>query len=127
MSISVNLVEILANIRHQIIAILPKEWVDIVDLTNVMLGSQLNPMVLLPVATGIASGGKIEQLIDVAASIVLVDLSLRIIDDCADRDNDNALYHTVGFSSSSTDKRTKLAEDSRRFEVSGILPLFSFS
>ncbi|MCA6598200.1 MAG: polyprenyl synthetase family protein [Pseudanabaena sp. M046S1SP1A06QC] len=88
--------QILSDIRMSAIAIAQREWLELGALVSNTLPNPLNPMILLPVATGTAVGGKSIALIDVAAIILLADLSLRIIDDCADRDNHHALYTSIG-------------------------------
>jgi geranylgeranyl diphosphate synthase type I len=56
----------------------------------------LDPVALLPVATGVACGGSAPDLVPTAAALVLFGTALRILDDLADRDNPAALYHRVG-------------------------------
>ncbi|WP_392532147.1 polyprenyl synthetase family protein [Nostoc sp. C117] len=93
---AINYKKILADIRSRAIAIAQGEWLELGALVNNILPSPLNPMILLTVATGTAVGSNSSALIDIAAIIVLADMSLRIIDDCADQDNPYALYKSIG-------------------------------
>lgn len=93
---SANLAETVARIRQQAVLMAGKHWSGLGNIIDSTLPDPLNPFILLPVATGIAVGGQIENLIPVASIIVLIDMALRIIDDCADEDSPYALYQTMG-------------------------------
>jgi len=93
---TLNLPAVLAAIRREALAIAAGGWATLGELVDTLLPDPLDPMALLPIATGLAGGGALETLIPVAAAIVLVDAALRIADDCADRDDPNALYQAIG-------------------------------
>ncbi|MEO1352867.1 MAG: polyprenyl synthetase family protein, partial [Cyanobacteria bacterium J06635_15] len=94
--LSLDLVEILVNIRNQILTITEEEWPELGNLIDSVLPNPLNPMALLPIATGRAVGGNVRDLIPIASAVILFDLSLRIVDDCADQDDSGAIYHAIG-------------------------------
>ncbi|MEP0857170.1 polyprenyl synthetase family protein [Trichocoleus sp. DQ-U1] len=94
--LSVNLIDTLVRIRNQAVAMSKGSWSELETLIDSILPDPLNPIALLPIATGKAVGGKLDELIHVAAAVVLIDGSLRIIDDCADKDNPDALYESIG-------------------------------
>ncbi len=94
---SLNLENTLDEIRSLAIAMAMEEWVELGSLMDEILPKPLNPFFLLSVATGKACEGSTKRLIQISAIIVLIDISLRIIDDCADRDNPNSLDRSIGF------------------------------
>ena len=94
---SLNLDNTLVEIRSLAIAMAKQEWVELGSLMEEILPNPLNPFFLLSVATGKACEGSIKRLIQVSAILVLIDISLRVIDDCADRDNPNSLDRSIGF------------------------------
>lgn len=94
--LSVDLIDTLVRIRKQTVAMAEGSWSELGTLIDSILPDPLNPIALLPIATGKAVDGKLDELINVAAAVVLIDGSLRIIDDCADKDNPDALYESIG-------------------------------
>lgn len=94
--LSLDPVDVLARIRGRAVAIGRRAWPQLGTLLHSILPEPLDPMALLPVATGRAAGGEIGALVPVAAIVLLVDASLRIVDDCADRDDPDALYLSTG-------------------------------
>ncbi|WP_204102736.1 MULTISPECIES: polyprenyl synthetase family protein [Spirulina sp. CCY15215] len=93
---SLNLDDALVQIRNLAIAIVKQEWLELGALIDRILPAPLNPFFLLSIATGKGCQGKSDRLIHTAALVVLLDLSLRIIDDCADGDNPNSLDQSIG-------------------------------
>ena len=96
MSTAWDVREILATIRTRCIALAEQEWADLGAIVDSILPDPLDPVILLPIATGRAAGADVEDLEQVAAAILLVSLALRIADDCADRDNPVALDQEIG-------------------------------
>lgn len=94
--LSIDLKEVLADTRMQAVAAAEGGWPELGRLMDSILPDPLNSFALLPVATGRAVGGKISKLTHIAAVVTLIDVSLRIVDDCADQDRTNALYLSVG-------------------------------
>ncbi len=94
---SLNLDNTLVEIRSLAISMAIQEWEELGSLMDEILPNPLNPFFLLPVATGKACEGSIKRLIQISAILVLIDLSLRVIDDCADRDNPHSLDRSIGF------------------------------
>jgi geranylgeranyl pyrophosphate synthase len=94
--ISIDLVDTLAHIRHRAVVMAEAGWPELGKMVNSILPDPLNPMALLPIATGIAAGGETGRLIPAAAVLTLIDLSLRTVDDCIDRDDQDALYRSIG-------------------------------
>ena len=94
--ISIDLVDTLANIRNRAVVMAEVGWSELGTIVSSILPDPLNPMALLPIATGIAAGGDIKGLIPAAAAITLIDSSLRTVDDCMDRDDQDALYKSIG-------------------------------
>jgi geranylgeranyl pyrophosphate synthase len=94
--LSIDLKKILSQIREQTFYIIKEGWPEMSELMNVMLPDPLDPMALLPIAVSVAVGADAEELIPISASVLLFDLSLRIIDDCADLDNPKALHLAIG-------------------------------
>ncbi|MBN2147580.1 MAG: polyprenyl synthetase family protein [Anaerolineales bacterium] len=88
---------ILAHIRLCCLALCQQEWLALAEIADALLPDPLDPIALIPIATGCASGSPpIDDLEQAAAALLLVSLSLRIADDCADQDNPNALYQEIG-------------------------------
>ncbi len=92
----IDLVATLAAIRQCAVKLAAERWPELGTLLERCLPAPLNPMTLLPIATGLACAGTLEPLIDGAAALVLTDLALRIVDDCADADDPRALYLALG-------------------------------
>ena len=89
--------EILESIRKRVIELVEIE--DNAQLSVIVDKNLPNPlpsMVLLPFASGKALGVKTSELTETAAYIILFDMALRIVDDCADQDNPYALYKAIG-------------------------------
>ena len=86
----------LASIRSRVVMLAKGGWPALGSLVDSILPMPLDPMALLPIATCRAAGGAISESINVAVAVVLVDISLRIIDDCADMDDPEALYRSIG-------------------------------
>ncbi|HLZ30191.1 MAG TPA: polyprenyl synthetase family protein [Chloroflexota bacterium] len=91
-----DLQEVLCSIRLRAVAGAGADWTELGSLVDRILPQPLNPMALLPIATGRACGGDIGDLIPVAAATLMVDSALRILDDCADDDNPRALHLSIG-------------------------------
>lgn len=89
--------DVLARIRERAVEMTAaSDWPGAGDLTGAVLPDPLAPMALLPVATGVAAGAEIADLLDVAAAVCLFDVALRIVDDCADGDNPVGLHVGIG-------------------------------
>src|SRR5512144_1696098 len=93
---SFDLQATLADVRARVLSLGREAWPELGATVDAALPDPLDPWVLLPIATGVAAGARMEDLERAAAAISLVELSLRIVDDCADRDNPDALACTVG-------------------------------
>lgn len=91
-----QLSQLLSEIRKQAVEIASQRWPELGIWLSAVLPNPLGVMALLPVVTGVGTGGQLERIIKIAAAIVLIDLSLRIVDDCNDQDNPNALYISLG-------------------------------
>lgn len=87
---------VLAAIRERAVAVAAGGWPELGGLVDRVLPRPLDPMALLPVATGRAFRGREEPLVRAAAAVVLSDVALRIVDDCADRDDPGALDRVLG-------------------------------
>ncbi|BDM83655.1 polyprenyl synthetase family protein [Acaryochloris marina] len=88
--------QLLSEIRGKAVEIASHRWPELGSWLSIVLPNPLGVMALIPVGTGIGTGAQLEKIIRIAAAIVLVDLSLRIVDDCTDQDNPNALYIALG-------------------------------
>jgi geranylgeranyl pyrophosphate synthase len=88
--------DLLAAIRRQAVTLAAAAWPDLGALVDASLSEPLAPFALLPVCTALACGGKAETVTPVAAAVVVAALALRIVDDCTDGDNPNALYLEIG-------------------------------
>lgn len=91
-----DLPAILANIRGQAIALAGGAWPELGALTDDLLPDPMDPVALLPVATGLACGGGVAALTPLAAAVVVMATGLRILDDCADNDDPDAFAQTAG-------------------------------
>jgi len=87
---------VLSEIRRQALIIAKSGWDELGELVDYILPNPLNPIAILPIATGIAVGGEVADLIPIAATVILTDVALRIADDCADQDDLDALYQSIG-------------------------------
>jgi geranylgeranyl diphosphate synthase type I len=91
-----NLAGVLKEVRLQAVVLAQKAWPELGIIVDTALPEPMDPVALLPVATGIACGAEIGELIPVAATVIVAGLGLRILDDCADQDNPDALYLSIG-------------------------------
>lgn len=94
--VSIDLKEVLADIRERVLALGEAAWPELPYLIERSLPNPLPPMSLLPIVASEAVGVRTDKVIEVAAHIVLLDIALRTVDDCADEDNPNALYRFIG-------------------------------
>ncbi len=94
--LKLDLANILVQIRKRLVSVVEEEWQELGGVINNSLADPLQPTAILPIVTGIAAGGNIDDLIPVAASINLLSLSLRIVDDCIDMDKPNAFHVSFG-------------------------------
>ena len=88
--------EVLARIRAHCLALCQAEWAELGALVNSIFPDPLDPIALLPIATGRAAGAALEDLEQAAAATLPVSLALRIVDDYADRDDPGALDQSIG-------------------------------
>jgi geranylgeranyl pyrophosphate synthase len=91
-----NLAEVLEAIRQHAVALAHAEWAELGRIVETVLPNPIDPVALVPVATGIAWGASVEALIPVAAATLLMVSSLRIVDDYADQDDPDALDRLLG-------------------------------
>jgi geranylgeranyl diphosphate synthase, type I len=91
-----NLAEVLAQVRHQAVALSQAAYSELGAIVDAALPDPLDPLALLPIATGLACGATIGALIPVSAAVMLMAVALRIVDDCADQDNPHALHPLIG-------------------------------
>ncbi len=91
-----NLANLLGEIRNSTVALGCDAWSELGDLADIALPNPMDPAALLPIATGAACGAQIEDLVPLSAALVMMALALRTFDDCADQDNPQALYHSIG-------------------------------
>ncbi|MGB3650973.1 MAG: polyprenyl synthetase family protein [Rivularia sp. (in: cyanobacteria)] len=94
---SLNLDSTLTEIRRRAIAMAMQDWVQLGSLLDEIIPNPLNPFFLLSIATGKACEGSTKRLIEISAILVILDISLRTLDDCADGDNPNSLDQSIGF------------------------------
>ena len=94
--ISFPLNEALAEIRARCLALAQREWAELGDLVDSILPDPLDPIALVPLATGRAVGAELQDLERAAVPLVLENTALRIVDDCADQDDPDALYTSIG-------------------------------
>jgi len=87
---------VLTEIRGRVLAIAEERVPNLSGLVDGAMSEPLEPFVLLPVCTGLACGGDIDQLAAVAAPVVATAVALRIIDDLGDDDNVYALHRRAG-------------------------------
>ena len=91
-----NLKGTLEDVRNYSIKLVKKDWSDLGSDMDYLMANPMDPMALLPVATGSSYGAKLDDLIHVASIVSLAGTALRIFDDCADKDSTNALYLSTG-------------------------------
>ena len=91
-----SLAGVLEGVRRQAIVLAREAWPELGAIVDAALPEPMDPVALLPVATGSACGGEIDELTPVAATVVVTGAALRILDDCADQDNPDALYLSIG-------------------------------
>lgn len=91
-----DLALVLDSIRNRAVDMAQGGWSDLGNILDSALPNPLNPFALLPIATGTAVGGNIDDLIPVASAITLIDMALRIVDDSVDQDDNSALFHKIG-------------------------------
>jgi len=94
--LSINLTDTLTAIRQRAVEIAGSGWPELGNFIEASLPNPLDPMVLIPVATGVACGGALPPLTHVAAVILLFGVAYHAVDDCIDQDNPNALHHSFG-------------------------------
>lgn len=101
---NLDLPQILTHIRQQAVTVGQQQWLALGDFLATTLPDPLDPIALLPFATGLATGeatgnttaAQRERLVQGAALIVLANLALRIIDDCADQDDEQSVERVLG-------------------------------
>jgi geranylgeranyl pyrophosphate synthase len=93
----INFSATLARIRSRAVTLAAGGWQELGEITNYLLPNPLDPLALLPIATGRAAAGELSVLISTAAAVILFEVALRIVDDCADQDTADALDHVLGF------------------------------
>lgn len=91
-----DLSQLLNEIRDRAIDWAKSSWLDLGLMVDEILPDPLDPVALLPIATGQLCNTDSDLLVSLAATIVLIAVTLRIVDDSADRDNPQALYLSVG-------------------------------
>lgn len=91
-----HLPQVLAEVRQQAVDLGQSAWSELGTLVDTLLPDPMEPTALLPICTGMACGASCEQLVQPTAALVIMAASLRILDDCADEDNPDALYLSVG-------------------------------
>jgi geranylgeranyl pyrophosphate synthase len=87
---------LLADVRREAVALSRDAWPELGALVDAALPEPMDPVALIPVASGLACGAEPEGLVPAAAAIVLAAVALRVVDDCADRDNPAALDLAIG-------------------------------
>lgn len=86
----------LGAIRRGLVERGPPSWPDLGRRLDGLLPNPLPAYALLPVATCRAAGGTLDDVLPVARAWVLTATSIRILDDCADRDERGALHEQIG-------------------------------
>ncbi|ABW30954.1 polyprenyl synthetase family protein [Acaryochloris marina] len=109
--------DILKAIRLSVITLASDADIALGELMSTTLPDPLPPVAILPVATGLACGGSIEQLIPVTSTIVAVAFALRTLDDIADQDNSNALHQKIGIGRAANFSAALIALASREIGV----------
>lgn len=82
--------------RQHAVALGQQQWAALGAFVAATLPDPLDPLALLPVATGLATGGAVAPLVEGAALVVLSNLALRIFDDYADQDDPHAVDRALG-------------------------------
>lgn len=93
---ALDLPALLGRVRARALAALPPEWPALREMVDSHLPDPMDPHVSLPIATALAVGASPGECVPFAASWALIALAVRILDDCIDQDNPQALSQTVG-------------------------------
>lgn len=88
--------ELLRAIRELAVAESTRAWPALGALLGEILPEPMDPLALVPVSTGQACGGSPSTLVPLAAAVALQAVALRILDDCADQDDERALHLSLG-------------------------------
>jgi geranylgeranyl diphosphate synthase type I len=74
----------------------PEYWPELSQVVNWLIGDQLIPEAILPLASCKAVGGDARNAIHVSAALTAAATSLRVLDDLEDQDRPSALWNQVG-------------------------------
>lgn len=94
--IPTDLASPLSLLRRRAVSAAASGFPDLGALLSSLLPDPLDPFVLLPAATGRAAGGSMEDVAPACVAVLLLNVSLRIVDDCADQDNPGSLDRKLG-------------------------------
>src|SRR4030042_2842726 len=84
------------EVRRVLIDAIPEYWPQLKQVVNMLLGEQLIPETILPLASCDAVGGEARRAIHVSAALTTAATSLRMLDDLEDKDRPEALWNQVG-------------------------------
>jgi geranylgeranyl pyrophosphate synthase len=84
------------KVKEYLLNQLPGYWPEIPAIAQPVIDDAVSPEVIIPVSCCKAVGGDPEKTIEMAAGLMSVLMSVRILDDLQDRDKVNGLYRTVG-------------------------------
>jgi geranylgeranyl diphosphate synthase type I len=84
------------DVRRTLLAALPSYWPNLTPAYGPLLGDPIFSEVALPLAACRAVGGQPADAVPVAAALLMAEMSLRIFDDLADQDRNDALWLAAG-------------------------------
>jgi geranylgeranyl pyrophosphate synthase len=90
------LTSIQLKVKEYLLSQLPEYWPELSAIATPVVEAAVSPEVIIPVSSCKAVGGDPEKSIEMAAGLMSVLISVRILDDLQDRDKINGLYRTVG-------------------------------
>src|SRR4029078_4262217 len=84
------------KVKEYLLAQLPDYWPEVTSIAAPLIEEAVSPEVIIPISCCKAVGGDPDEMIELAAGLMSVMMSVRILDDLQDRDKDNGLYRKVG-------------------------------
>ena len=84
------------KVKEYLLAQLPDYWPEVTSIAAPLIEEAVSPEVIIPISCCKAVGGDPEKMIEIAAGLMSVMMSVRILDDLQDRDKVNGLYRKVG-------------------------------
>jgi geranylgeranyl pyrophosphate synthase len=93
---SIDLIDVLAQIRRRVIAVATAGWPELGAIADSLFANPLSPFALLPICTSQAVSGPLAPTVRAAAALLLIEQGMRIIDDCADGSAAGAVHSRLG-------------------------------